>query len=199
MYTNKILTVIIILLFPVLSFADNFDSIKQELSKAGCWRFIFENIIESEIFNSIDSSHGEAYLSSDGRYYINANNDIYIYDLHKYYSYSPESNQLIIDKKQTETDDNISFITDFNKYYDTYLIKINHSYKLLKKEKILGDIPDSMVVYIKSNKKKLDRIEYYDINEELNKLIFIEQIYLDSCLDSLFIPNVPDSIERVKL
>jgi len=183
----------------MLSYADDFESIKKELAKDGCWNFIFENIIESEIFNSIDSTHGEAFLSSDGRYYIKNEEDIYTFDLHYYYNYSPESNQLVIEKKQTTAEDEFLFVTNFDKYYDTYVISNNRSYKLLKKENISGDFPDSMIVFIIPKEKKLDRIEYFDINEELNKIIFIEQLYLNSCLDTLFIPNVPDSVERVKL
>jgi hypothetical protein len=196
---NKIYFVILILLLPICLLADSFDDIKKDLSKDGCWQFVFVDIIESDIFNSIDTTFGEAYMASDGRYYIKTNEDFYIFDHNYYFSYSPESNQLIIEKKQGEQDDDFSFITNFDKYYETHILIENHSFKLYKKKNITGDIPDSMEVFIKSEEKRLDRIEYYDINEELNRLIFIKQSYIDSCLDSQFIPIVPDSTERVKL
>jgi hypothetical protein len=196
---NKIFIGFIILLLPLCSVADSFDDIKMELSKDGCWQFIFVDIIESDIFNTVDTTNGEAYMASDGRYYIKTNEDFYIYDHYNYFSYSPESNQLIIEKKHSTEEDDISFITNLDKYYKTHLLSKNHSYRLLKKESITGDVPDSMTVYIDSEEKRLVRIEYYDINEELNKLIFIEQNHFDSCLYNQFVPVVPDSTERVKL
>jgi hypothetical protein len=196
---NKLFIVIIIFLLPISSLADIFDDIKIELSKDGCWHFIFVDVIESEIFNTVDTTYGEAYMSSDGRYYIETNDEFYIYDHDNYFSYSPESNQLIIEKRLSSDDDNISFITNLNKYYDSNLLTENRSYSLLKKDNIISDVPDSMIVYINSDEKKLEKIEYFDINDELNKLIFIEQNYIDSCLDNQFIPVVPDSTERVKL
>lgn len=195
---NKLITFLILFL-PLLSFADSFDDIKKELSKEGCWHFLFIDVIESDIFNSIDSTNGEAYLSSDGRYNIKTDKDFYIYDLVNYYSYSPESNQLVIEKNLNNEDEEISFITNLDKYYITVIIDSDKSYSLYKKDNITGDIPDSMVVIIDSKDKILKRLEYYDINEELNKLILIEQNHIDSCLNDYFIPNVPDSTERVKL
>lgn len=195
---NKLIAVLILIL-PLLSFADSFDDIKKELSKEGCWHFLFVDVVESDIFNSVDSTDGEAYLSSNGSYYIKTNEDFYIYDLINYYSYSPESNQLVIEKNLNNEEDEISFITNLDKYYKTVILDAEKSYSLYKKENVTGDIPDSLVVIIDSKEKKLKRIEYYDINEELNKLIFIEQNYIDSCLNDHFIPKVPDSTERVKL
>ena len=46
---------------------DRFDDLKKELSSAECSYFEFISITESDIFESVDSINGSAWMARDGR------------------------------------------------------------------------------------------------------------------------------------
>ncbi|HKK20265.1 MAG TPA: hypothetical protein VJ983_02250, partial [candidate division Zixibacteria bacterium] len=83
--------------------------------------------------------------------------------------------------------------------YKTYVLKPDQSYRLVKKGDAEGDFPDSMTVTIDSDKLLLKKIEYFDVNDELNTITLIKQDYHAVCKQELFEPNFPDSVERVRL
>lgn len=198
---KKILTFIIIIfgLFQLAQAADRFDEIKKELSKEGCWQFEFISIIESDIFDTVDSADGEAYIASDNRYRVSVGSDSFWSDGKLFYSYSVEADQLIIEKDGGGVENEISFIIKLDEFYRTYSIEKNKKYRLIRRDKIEGDMPDSLIIQIDSKDLLIESIEYFDINEELNRIIFHQQLYNTECIDSGFVPNLPDSVERVKL
>jgi len=180
---------------------NHFTDLKRQLNEAGCINLEFISSLESSVFDTVDSTYGMAVISGDGCYNIRLGNDIYLYDHDKSYSYSEGANQVIIE----DVDDpemmgkELSFIKNLDELYTTNQIKKNRIYMLSKieKEGEISDIPDSMIMYISDN-NHFDSLSYYDINEDLNKIYFISQIISDTCDNSLFIPNFPDSAERVR-
>jgi outer membrane lipoprotein-sorting protein len=181
--------------------ADRFDTIKGQLAQAACTRFEFVSIIESEIFEATDSASGTAYIARDGRFNVTLGEDRYLFDLCFLYSYSAENNQVVIEKvsHQTQISREISFITRLDELYETHTIRPGKSYRLLKKPDEKSDIPDSVTVFIAQDTSKLERLEYFDINEERNVIVIKKQETRKDCDNKQFEPTFPDSVERVRL
>ncbi|NOY88641.1 MAG: hypothetical protein GXO93_04515 [FCB group bacterium] len=205
MYNNidmkKIFVIVIIIIFTIgqVVLADSFQKLKDKLNRKGCFYFEFINLIESDIFDQVDTTYGSAFFASDGRYNIKMGDEQYLYDLKKTYEYSRSNNQVIIEDPDSSGLDEMIFLTKLDKIYKTFIIKSNKKYRLLKKSDISGDYPDSMIVIIDKEKVKLKQIDYFDVNDELNKIIFLKQKYNLPCDHNLFEPQFPDSVERVKL
>ena len=203
----KIITIVFSVILMALATqceADSFDRIKERLTTAECVRFDFISIIESDVFDLTDSCTGTAYIARDGRYRMELDSDIYLYEGKLLYSYSVETNQLIIEKPDTgatgqSTGDEIGFVANFNEFYETYTITQDLKYRLLRKGDQSSNIPDSMIVFINSKVSELSRIEYFDVNGERNLILFLRQQADSTCTPHAFEPVFPDSAERVKL
>lgn len=180
---------------------DNFDKIKRDLSQAECIRIEFISITESTIFETIDSIPGKGIISNDNKYNISIGDDIFINDKLNLYSYSIENNQVIIEKGENgaESIEEITFLKKLDKLFNTTLIKKNREYRLNKKKDIKSELPDSMLVLINDKKQMIEQIIFNDINDDMN-IIFIKSIDLSSpCEPDDFIPNFPESADRIKL
>lgn len=194
-----------LLLFVCLIFAsnisaDSFEKIKEKMSQPGCWDIEFINIIESDIFETVDTIYGIAYLEQDGRFYVEINGDIYLYDREYNYTYSPENNQVIIEKGDEFWGQQVTFITKLGQLYNSEPLKENESYKLIRK--IIDDeddFPDSMTLTIDQNSLTFKEFDYFDLNEEFNRLIILKQEFNESCDETRFKPTFPEDTERVKL
>lgn len=184
--------------------ADSFKNMKEQLAAAECVRFEFVSIIESDIFDQTDSCSGAAYIARDGRYRVKLGPDIYLYEGRFLYSYSEETNQVIIEKPDSGsagsgTSDEISFIADLDEFYETYTVTPDIKYRLMRKGNRSANIPDSMIVFIDANASRISRFEYFDINGERNRILFLRQRMDSTCTSQVFEPVFPDSAERVKL
>ena len=181
--------------------ADCFDRIKEELADASCVRIAFVSIVESEIFDVVDSTFGTAYIARDGRYHVRLGSDSYLYDGHFLHSYSEENNQVVVEQVDTiiAVGSTVSFITRLDEFYKTQRLKADREYRLRKKSDSGGDLPDSMIVAIDPEKLRIVRLEYLDINEEPNTIILLEQSIDSICVQGEFEPAFPDSVEVLKL
>jgi len=72
-------------------------------------------------------------------------------------------------------------------------------YRLTRKFGVVGDIPDSLIAEIDPDSVAIRSMHFYDINEELNRIIFQAQTLSDHCSDSAFIPDFADSVDVLKL
>jgi outer membrane lipoprotein-sorting protein len=181
--------------------ADRFDSIKADLARAECTEFEFISVIESEIFDQTDSTSGVAYIAHDGRYNVHVGRDQYLFDGTYLYSYSADNNQVVIEDvaAEDEISREISFITRLDQFYLSHPVNPDREYRLTKKKGVEGDMPDSAVVFINSEDSKIDRLEYYDVNDELTVITILQQHSDSVCNEGQFKPAYPDSVERVKL
>jgi outer membrane lipoprotein-sorting protein len=181
--------------------ADRFEQIKKNFEKADCAHFAFLSLLESEIFERVDTAQGTAYIANDGRYRVTIGGDEYLYDSHLLYSYSRENNQVTVETVDTlsKASEQITFVTHLDDYYMTKAIVPDKEYRLDRKSKTAENIPDSMLVFLESDSLKLKSIEYYDINDELNRIIFTEQNTLPACDSTIFQPDFPDSVETINL
>ena len=179
---------------------DRLDILKQQFARADCVSFRFLSIVESGIFDRTDTIVAEATISADGQYVINLGRDQYLYDLEYLYSFSCDNNQVTIEKGNgMEVPEELSFVKRLDDFYRSFVLKSDLRYRLLKLSAQENNIPDSLELSLRSDSLVLDRIEYYDINEELNLIIFLEQTVHEICPDTPFVPDYPDSVEVIRL
>ena len=183
--------------------ADSFDVVKKELAAAACVRFEFISIIESELFDVIDSTLGSACIGRDGRYRVSLGPDVYLRDERFTYNYSEETNQVVMERVDSSAadgyDDNIAYITDLDRFFDTHVLESERKYRLTRGRDEARDMPDSMVVLIDSAIPRMTAIEFFDVNGELNRIVFLTQAEDSVCAETAFEAAFPDSVERVKL
>ncbi len=181
--------------------ADTFDKIKQAFKQAGCVQLTFVSIIESSIFETIDSVNGSAIIDGSGKYLVTLGKDKYLYDGQDLFSYSHDNNQVVIER--VDPDDSfgaeVSFITRLDEIYKTTILNPDSSYHLVKATQGFANVPDSLVVTIDKRARAIRAIEYLDVNEEKNRIVFVHQSLSGRCDSVPFIPDFPDSAERVRL
>jgi outer membrane lipoprotein-sorting protein len=196
------LRLVLILVMPgFMITAADFKSAKKKLNTADCSYFEFLTTIESQIFDVIDSAYGQAYIARDGRYVIRLGPDVYLFDGDTLYTYFWENNQVIIESPDSSdlVASEISFVVKLDEWYDSKPVKQKNSWQLNKKKDVEGDIPDSMIITVDPENSDIKNIEYFDINEDLNRIQIIKQKTDSLCSDKEFLPEFPDSVERVRL
>ncbi|MDH4156941.1 MAG: hypothetical protein OEW00_06680, partial [candidate division Zixibacteria bacterium] len=148
-----------------------------------------------------DSTSGVALIAADGRYRVDINDDRYLYDARHLYSYSRENNQVVIEEPDSDFvfGNQISFITRLDEFYHSRIIEPDSDYWLVRKEAVRGNMPDSMTIRIEPEALKIRFIEYYDVNDELTRILIKKQETGLDCSPKNFEPAFPDSVERVRL
>lgn len=192
---------IVALWHPASSESGRFDAIKERLASAECVRLDFINIIYSEIFDIVDSTVGSACIASDGRYRVELGDDTYLYDGTDLHSYSRENNQVVIEAIDPDADagSEVTFLTHLEEFFETEAQSSGNSYRLRRRKDSAGDLPDSMTVILDPQKLQIDRLEFFDINDEFNIIELLNQQLDSACTEADFTPNFPDSVETVKL
>lgn len=190
-----------IILAASMASGDSFDEIKADLANAVCVKFEFISILESSIFDDVDSSFGEAVLAADSRYRIAVNNDLYLFDLKKMYSYSADNNQVVVETPGSNNPigEEIGYITHLDDFFESKIIDVNREYHLTKKIGRHSGIPDSLVIFIDSSNSRLDQIVYYDLNDDLCRIVIINQATAKTCDMAVFEASFPDSVEKIEL
>ncbi len=193
--------VILVVVAPFLAAAADFNKVKENLSHSACIHFEFLSTIDSKIFDVVDSAVGLAYIARDGRYYIEVGHDRYLFDGDTLYTYFGENNQVIIENPDSAdlVADEISFVMKLDEWYDSKALKLKSRFRLVKKESVTGDMPDSMIITVEDKSPNIKLIEYFDVNGDLNRIEILKQESDSVCDDSRFRPNFPDSVEKVRL
>lgn len=198
----KIICVVLPLLMPVgRADAQDFGKIKANLARPGCHWFEFLSVVESEVFDQVDTAEGTAYIASDGRYYIRIADEVYLNDLVYTYSFSEATGQVIMEKSCSSappTGEEFSFVLKMDDHYETYPAG-KRAYRLLKRDEAPTAYPDSLMVHIDRAGLRLEQLEYFDVNEELTRIIVLDQTYQEACDTLRFVPGFPDSAEVIKL
>ena len=181
--------------------AEPFEKIKTELSQAGGISIHFLSLLESTVFETVDSFPGHAQICADGRYRLEIGPDTYIYNGTELFSYTPGNNQVTVEQMSADnsTGEQITFIARLNDHFVTQPLKQKGSYRLVRKETAPESLPDSMTVALNSKLDRISQISYFDINEELNRILIDSIMIADSCSQSYMVPNFPDSVETVRL
>lgn len=185
------------------SFAgDRFDDLKKELSSAECSYFEFISITESDIFESVDSINGSAWMARDGRYSVNLGTDIYLFNGELLYTYSAENEQVVIEKvdpKHNALGAEVSFIIHLDEYYRSKVIQPDREYTLFRLDSAQTSIPDTLQLLLDVQTGRMSRLIYYDENNDRQQILISAQKLYDRCKPDSFSPKWPDGTEIVKL
>ena len=179
---------------------DPFEQIKAAMAGAACCHFEFISIIESEVFESVDSTNGSAVLAADGRYFIRIGNDEYLRTSDRLYSYSRDENQVTVEIVDPAgvTDETVSFITRFDKYYRTVPRTPGREYFLIRLDSA-GSLPDSVTVLVSGERPQLESLEYLSNNADFNRIVFLLCENQATCDQRLLTPHFPDTVEVIEL
>jgi len=180
---------------------DPFETIKAAMAEAECCRFEFVTILTSEVFDSVDSTAGTALIASDGRYHIGIGPDEYLRTRDRLYSYSQEQNQVTVERVDSSavSDETVSFVTRLDDFYRTSVRIAGREYFLRKIDTAATALPDSLTVVISGQPPVLDYLEYLDVNDEVNRVVFSKREYLGRCDETGFEPAFPDTVEVINL
>lgn len=181
--------------------ADAFDKIKKDLSTAQCITVSFISVLESSIFESVDSTAGTAQIAADGRYFIKLGEDIYLATAEELFSYSAGNNQVTVEPIDPTAIANteITLLRSLDESYNSTILTSDSVYRLIRRSETASGLPDSLVVFLNPDRTLIDRLEYFDINEELNRILIRELATSSACDSSLFVPAFPDTVEIIEL
>ena len=184
-----------------VSAGDRFEALKADLGSAICVHIEFISIIDSDVFDIVDSMYGSAEIAQDGRFNVAIGDDRFLYDLEHLYSYSAAANQVVIEKARQDlfTGSEIAFVTRLDDFYDTRTIAADKTYRLTRSDDGESDIPDTITVTLVDGGTALEEFAFRDINDDLNTIRFLSSTIADSCRTADFRPEFPDSVERVRL
>lgn len=181
--------------------ADRFSEIKKSLSEANCTHLEFLSIIESNIFDQVDTAEGWADIGRDGRYRIAVGTDEYLAADGKLYSYSKRHKQVTVEQLPPDMDRSteISFVIRLDDFFKTVILRPDSSYALYRTSDDVVGLPDSLTVTLKADKTEIEQIAYIDINGELNRIEFRSIVPSLSCDPAKFEPDYPDSVKVIRL
>jgi outer membrane lipoprotein-sorting protein len=190
-----------LLLFCSPVWADRFGQIKDKFATTPCVSIEFLSILQSSVFNSVDTLHGSAYLSRDGRYLVAVGSDVYLADNRKQYSYSPTNNQVVVQTIDSGAAGagELFYITRLDEFYKTTILVPDQTYKLTRKRTGTSSLPDSMTVFIDHDKGRIAKIEYFDANDERVTIVLSRESFSSDCDEHRFVPQFPDSVQTIKL
>jgi len=170
----------------------------NRMTQAECCRFEFISILESEVFETVDSTAGTALISSDDRYDILLGPDRYLRSDEFLYSYSGENEQVTVERVESSVapDETITFITQLDRHY--LIHPVADKYSLVRKPEIDSNLPQ-MIVLTLTESGELGRLEYIDDNGDTNRIVIVESSFQPGCDSAAFVPNFPESTEVIKL
>ena len=180
---------------------DPLIGILDQMDSAACCQFEFLSILESEVFASVDSASGLAYIARDGRYRVSIGQDLYLQTEDELYSYSRENNQVTVEKvgDRTGRQEEIPFITRLDEFYDIVPVTIGEEYDLTLAVGEESTLPEQMRLFIDTGTMCLRSLEFRDVNDDLNRIEFIAHSSFDTCDSSLLSPHFPDSVQVIRL
>jgi len=200
-YAGFVAVLILAIAMASLAGKDPFEIIKKDFREAACSQIEFISVLESKVFDEVDSTEGQIYLADNGRYWLDIGPDQYLMTHNELYSYSGENNQVTIEAVDTssQSPSEISLLRRLDELYETHIITPGREYRLTRKSKNSENLPDTMLVFLDSIGKKLERLEYYDFNGDRNRILIQVYRHQKDCDEKRFEPNFPESAERIKL
>jgi len=162
-------------------------------------RFNIESIVVSKIFGSIDTAHGDVSIADDGRYSAEINGDLYLFDGKCIWEYSAQNAQATKQclKEDEEFENRLFFLKNLDHYYSTSSVSPDSIYKLIRAKEDDDALPDSLLVTL--SESRLVKMEYYDLNNDLNVVSLKKESLSDSVENRVFSPAFPDSTEIIDL
>lgn len=179
---------------------DAFIATKQKLASADCIQLSFRSFVHSDVFETVDTLDGEAYIAADGRYKIQLGGDEYLFDRTNLFSYSKENNQVTVQKGDSNNSANeMQLLTRLDELYESSVITPDEQYRLTKKVGVSDNMPDSVLMTINPAKATVKRLEYTNENGDRTRIDITRQKLLTNCDSKQFLPDYPATVERIKL
>ncbi len=177
---------------------DPLHLIMDEMAAADCCRFEFISILESEVFDTVDSTTGTAMIASDSRYRISLGPDVYLRTDELLYSYSGENEQVTVERVggSSARDETIRFITQLDNYYRIQWV--TDKYMLNRKANSDSNLP-KMILLTLNDAGGLGRLFYIDDNGDTNWIVISESSFQPECDSAAFAPDFPETTELIKL
>jgi len=178
-----------------------FGFVKAGYKDAGQINMDIGLVVESKVFDDVDSIGAQVTVVADGRYRADIGDDIYMFDGRDIWEYSAENNQATVRslKDGEQYDNRLIFLTDFDKCFETREILPDSIYALYRRPDTDRALPDSMVAYINCPEATIFRLEYHDTNGDLNRIHFLSVTLTDTISSGLFDIGLPDSVEIITL
>ena len=203
MAMTKVLISVAVLACSAAAFAsdDRFEGAKQDLARAACVQVQFLSVLESDVFDVVDSVPGTAIIAADGRFAVSVGSEEYLYDNERLYTYSAQTDQVIIEKPSGDlfVGNEIALVTRLDRYYRTAPVAAGREYRLTRTDTTGTQLPDELTVLLRPDSSAIEAFLYRDINGDLNRVVLLRQNLSEACADSAFIPAFPESAERIKL
>jgi len=174
------------------------DSILTRYAAARMINFDIWVVVESDIFGTVDTTHGDITITDDGRYVAYVGGDIYLFDGRCIWEYSRENNQATKDcLEENEIFENeLFFIKNLKKYY-----MVAHEdedlFLLVRTSPESSQLPDSMTVT--TDEEALSELTYYDLNHDLNKVHIKSDSLYETIDREIFEIHLPDTTEIITL
>lgn len=189
--------------FSSLSLAgdDLLENIKKDWSAAKLIRFDVLIAVESEVFNTVDSTSGNIVIAEDGRYRANIGDELFLFDGKCIWEVSFANLQATCQclKEGERFENRLIFLKDISSYYRTTSSIKGDGYLLVKNQGIGEALPDSINVYLDRKANRISLLEYYDLNSEKNT-VFLHDVKLQSEVEDKIFEYLPsDSIEVITL
>ena len=178
---------------------DPLQIVMNRMAEAECCRYEFVSILESEVFESVDSTAGTALIGADERYDIRIGPDRYIRTDEFLYSYSGENKQVTVERVESSAtpDETIRFITQFDRYYRIHPSSPRR-YDLTRKPDIVSNLPQVISLTL-TEAGELEYLDYVDDNGDNNRIVITESSFQYQCDSAAFVPDFPESTEVIKL
>ena len=178
---------------------DPLNPVLDRMTQADCCRFEFISILESDVFESVDSTTGTALISADDRYDILLGPDRYLRNSEFLYSYSGENEQVTVEQVESSAvpDETIRFITQLDQYYHIQPLS-PCKYTLTRKADSGSNLPQIIILTL-TESGELDCLEFVDDNGDTNRIVIIASSFQSGCDSAAFVPNFPESTEFIKL
>lgn len=178
-----------------------FQRLATEYNRVPQMTVDFRHIVISDFFGTADTVAGSISFASDGRYVTRLGVDEYLFDGKCLWEYSQMYAQASRNclKPGQRLDDSFLFLRHFNDYYRVRALRPDSVYRLTIEKEFQGKAPDSLMVTLNPAQKRIVFMEYYDINEELNRILLGEETRADTIDSALFVPSFPDSTEIIEI
>ena len=178
---------------------DPLHPVLDQMTQADCCRFEFISILESDVFESVDSTTGTALISADDRYDILLGPDRYLRNNEFLYSYSGENEQVTLERIESSAapDETIRFITQLDQHYHIQPLS-SGKYTLSRKADSGSNLPQSIILTL-TESGELDCLEYIDDNGDTNRIVIVASTFQSECDSAAFVPNFPELTEIIKL
>ncbi|SYZ73263.1 exported hypothetical protein [Candidatus Zixiibacteriota bacterium] len=180
---------------------NKFDTIKSELASAREVKLKVAVAVTSKIFKDVDSSNGEIAIADDGRYFAQMGRDIYLFDGKCTWEISLEYRQATKRclKDGEKFENRLVFIKNLDEYYEPHPIRKDLIYLLTRKDSDDSPMPDSLTIFLDKSADRIARLEYFDLNGDLNRVYILSERPNPAITDSLYHFNRPDSMEVITL